>query len=101
MEMLRWLEEGQSALIISKEPEWVTTPISAPEKSLQKSIGTFRLSDDGSLEGEVQIEYTGQLAMDRKYYNDDDSPQEREETLRSMIKERLSTAELTNIKSRM
>ena len=96
--MLRWREEGQSALIISKEPEWVMTPISGPEKSLQKSVGRFRLLEDGTLEGDVRIEYTGQLAMDKKYYNDDDSPQQREDTLRSIIKERMSTAELTNIK---
>jgi len=96
--MLRWLEEGQNALVISKEPEWVMTPISAPEKSVQKSTGKFRLLEDGTLEGDARIEYTGQLAMDRKYYNDDDSQQQREETLRSMVKAQMSTAELTNIK---
>lgn len=96
--MLRWLEEGQNALIISKEPEWVMTPMSSADRSVQKSVGKFRLLEDGTLEGEVRIEYTGQLAMDKKYYNDDDSPQQREDTLRAMIKERMSTAELTNVK---
>jgi hypothetical protein len=43
------------------------------------------------------MEYTGQLAWERKEYNDDDSPTEREDTLRNMVKARMDTAEVTNI----
>lgn len=96
--MLRWQEDGQYALIIAKEPQWAVVPMSGPDKSVQKSTGKFRLGEDGTLEGDVRIEYTGQLAMDHKYYNDDDSPPQREATLRNLIKTRMSTAELTNIK---
>ncbi|MDQ3819894.1 MAG: hypothetical protein M3362_19775, partial [Acidobacteriota bacterium] len=46
----------------------------------------------------VTIEYTGHLAAEKKEFNDDDSPQEREETLRNMMKGRMSTAELSDIK---
>ena len=97
--MLRWQEEGQDALISdSKAPTWVQTPMSPPEKSLEKRTGKFRLLDDGTLEGDVRIEYTGHLAADKKEYNDDDSPSQREETLRDLVKSRMSTAELTDIK---
>jgi len=51
----------------------------------------------GTLEGDVSIEYTGHLAVERKEFNDDDSPNQREETLKAVVKRRLSTAELTNI----
>jgi hypothetical protein len=96
--MLGWPEEGQEALITdSKEPVWVRTPISQPEKSVEKRTGKLQLLGDGTLEGDVRIEYTGHLAYEKKEYNDDDSPTEREETLRKMIKERMSTAELSNI----
>src|SRR5258707_1127737 len=97
--MLRWQEEGQDVLISDpKEPTWERTPMSLPEKSLEKRAGTFRLLEDGTLEGDVRIEYTGHLAADKKEYNDDDSPAQREETLRTSVKARLSTAELSDIK---
>src|SRR5205085_7445653 len=43
------------------------------------------------------VEYTGHLAVERKAFNDDDSPNRREETLKEAVKRRLSTAELSNI----
>ncbi len=96
--MLRWEEEGQHALITdSVQPQWVKTPLSPPEKSKEKRTAKLRLTEDGTLEGDVKIEYTGQLAWERKEYNDDDSPSEREDTLREMIKARMDTAQVTNI----
>jgi hypothetical protein len=96
--MLRWQEEGQEALLSDpKDPVFVTTTMSQPERSLQKRTARLRLSDDGTLEGEVRIEYTGHTAAEMKELNDDDSPAEREETLKQAVKSRLSTAELTDI----
>lgn len=69
-----------------------------PDKSLQKSTGKFRLLEDGTLDGDVRIEYTGQLAIDKKDYNEDDSSVQREETLRDNLKKRMSTAEISDIK---
>jgi hypothetical protein len=65
---------------------------------VQKRTGKFSLQEDGTLEGDVQIEYSGQLAIDRKLANDDESPEAREKTLSDEIKQHISTAELTNIK---
>ena len=96
--MLGWREEGQKALVADKDPTWVKTPMSAPDKSLQKSIGKFRLLEDGTLEGDARIEYTGQFAIDKKMDNEDDSAVQREETLRNEIKSRMSTAEISDIK---
>lgn len=97
--MLRWQEEGEEALVSdAKEPTWVKTPMSPPERSLEKRNGKLRLLEDGTLEGDVRIEYTGHLGNDKKEYNDDDSPAQREETLRDSIKARMSTAEVSDIK---
>ncbi|HEV7860257.1 MAG TPA: DUF3857 domain-containing protein [Pyrinomonadaceae bacterium] len=96
--MLPWTAESQPALILdSKEPVFVDTPLSTPKQSLEKRTAKLTLSDDGTLEGDVRIEYTGHLAAEKKEYNDDDSPTQREETLRTMVKERMSTAELSNV----
>jgi hypothetical protein len=97
--MLGWPEENQDALILDpKEPFWVVTPLSGPQKSVANRTGKFRLLEDGTLEGDVQLEYSGHLGFDKKEYNDDDSPSEREETLKATVKRQMSTAELSDIK---
>jgi hypothetical protein len=96
-DMLRWQEEGVDALIADQPPTWVMTPISPPEKSRETRVATLRLDENGTLEGDVSIEYKGHLAVERKALNDDDSPTQREENLKEAVKNRLSTAELTNI----
>lgn len=96
--MIRWQQEALPALILDpKEAAFVQTPLSPAEKTLQKRTATLKLSEDGALEGDVRIEYTGHLAVEKKQQNEDDSPAQREETLRDMFKGRMSTAELSNI----
>ena len=95
--MLGWPEEGQDVLVTdAKEPIWVRGPVAGPEKSVERRAGKFKLSEDGTLEGDVRIEYTGHLAQERKEYNDDDSPTEREKTVVDAWKSRLG-AEVTNL----
>jgi hypothetical protein len=96
--MLVWQEEYEEALVTDpKEPVFVKTPLSGPEKSVEKRTAKLALNSDGTLEGDVRIEYTGHLAVDKKEENDEDSPAEREKTLRDAVKARMSTAELSNI----
>jgi hypothetical protein len=97
--MLAWESEMQDALVSDpKAPAFVRTPLSAPDKSLEKRTAKLKLDDEGTLEGDVRIEYTGHLGKEKKEYNDDDSPAQREETLRSLLKSKMSTAELSNIR---
>jgi hypothetical protein len=96
--MLYWGEEDNHALIPDpKESIFVITPLSSADKSLEKRKAILKLAEDGTLEGDVVIEYTGHIGAEKKEYNDDDSPAQREETLKQMLKTRMSTAELTNI----
>lgn len=96
--MLRWQDEAQQALVSDpKNPIWVTTPLSPPEKSQVKRSARLALSGDGTLEGDVRIEYYGHLAVQRKEADDDESPAQREDTLRNNVKALMSTAELSNI----
>lgn len=98
MGMLRWQEEGVAALVSdAKDPIFVTTELSEPSKSARKRTASFRLTEDGTLEGDVQVESTGHFAASFKEVNDAKSTSQREEELRENIKERLSTAELSNI----
>ncbi len=95
--MMRWQEEGVAALIADENPTWAMTPISPPGKSKETRTANLQLDEEGTLEGEVTIEYTGHLAVERKALNDDDSPNQREENLKEAVKNRLSSAELTKI----
>lgn len=97
--MLLWQEEDEQALVTDpKESSFIKTPMSAPEKTLEKRTAKLKLTEDGTLEGDVRIEYGGHLGIEMKNFNDDDSPAQREQNLKDKIKERLSTAELSNIK---
>lgn len=97
--MLRWQEEGTHTLVTDpKEPTFVPVPISAPEKSMEKRTARLRLDEQGTLEGDVRIEYTGHAAVDMKEANDEDSPNAREEALRDRIRSRMSAAELSDIR---
>lgn len=95
--MLRWQEEGVDALIVDADQVWVKTPVTDAQKSKEKRTAKLRLDENGVLEGDVIVEYTGHLAVERKVQNADDSPAQREENLKEMVKDRLSSAELTNI----
>ena len=94
--MLRWQEEGVEALIADEARVDQDADVST-EKSKEKRVAKFTLGENGTIEGDVTIEYTGHLAVERKVLNDDDSPVQREENLKEAIKGRLSYAELTNI----
>ena len=97
--MLRWQEEGQQSLITDpKNPVWVMTPMSSHERSLVKRTAKFKLADDGTLEGDVRVEFTGHFALDRKEDIDEESETQREESLKDEIKNQMSAAEITNIK---
>ncbi len=96
--MLAWFEEDQVAFLLDNETYVRTsTPISDPEKSLAKRTGRFTLHEDGTLEGTVEIEYSGHFAYSHKFNNYDESVSKREEILKESVQKRLSSAEITNI----
>jgi hypothetical protein len=96
---LRWQEEGQDALVTDpKEPAWVKTPVTPAEKTTAKRTAKLALSEDGTLEGDVEIEYTGHLGVERKEENDEETADKREEILRDEVKRQMSTAEISNIR---
>src|SRR5262249_20247493 len=78
-----------------KELIWKIIPLSPPEKTLAKRSGKFKLLEDGTLEGEAKIEYTGHWSAYEKRINHDDSPAEQEKTLKNLVQQNiLGTAEV-------
>lgn len=97
--MLPWWEEGEEALLLDREkPEFVRTPLSPPGWSLGKRTGTFHLSEDGSLEGDVRSQHFGHWGAQLKENVDENSPEEREKGVRDDVQKRLSGSEVSNVR---
>src|SRR5207247_8337782 len=94
--MMGWVEENETALITDpKELIWQQIPLSPAEKSRAIRTGRFKILEDGTLEGEARIEYTGHWSEYQKRLNYGDSAAQQEKTLKDMIKRNiLSTAEV-------
>jgi Domain of Unknown Function with PDB structure (DUF3857)/Transglutaminase-like superfamily len=96
--MLSWFEENQTAFLLgAKDYFQLTLPMTNYKDSNAKRTGKFKLLEDGTLEGDVKIEYSGHLASQYKINNYDDSASKQEETLKDDVKKTMSTSELSNI----
>ena len=97
--MLVWYEEDSYALLIGDNNYiWAQTPITDFSKSTAKRNANFKLLEDGTLEGDISIEYSGQPALTYRMDNYDESADKREESLKNEIKDRISTAEISDIR---
>jgi hypothetical protein len=96
--MLLWYEENVWALLVGeKNFSWVQIPLTGSDKSVTRRTGKFKLLEDGTLEGDVRLEYSGQPAATYRMENYDKSDNKREEDLKEEIKRRLSTAEVSEL----
>nr|MDQ3042186.1 DUF3857 and transglutaminase domain-containing protein [Acidobacteriota bacterium] len=96
--MLVWYEEDVWALLVGENNySWVKTPFYDKDKTVAKRTGKFKLLDDGTLEGTVKMEYSGQTGLDYKMNSYDQSANQREENLKNEIKARMSTAEISDL----
>jgi len=95
---LLWYEEGVNAMMVGDTGSlWAKTPLADQTQTLSKRSGKLKLLEDGTLEGLVKLEYSGQSAILRRRDDFDSSPTKREETIKDQIKANVSTAEITNI----
>ncbi|HLL99824.1 MAG TPA: DUF3857 domain-containing protein, partial [Pyrinomonadaceae bacterium] len=61
---LLWYEQGVWALMLGEKGYiWIQTPMSDAAENRAKRTGRFKLSEDGTLEGTVRIEYLGQSGI--------------------------------------
>ncbi|HEX5704142.1 MAG TPA: DUF3857 domain-containing protein [Pyrinomonadaceae bacterium] len=96
--MLVWYEEDVWALLVGDgEFAWTQIPLTAPEKSLERRTAKLKLLEDGTLEGDVKIEYTGHSALTYRLANYEESDNNRQENLKADIKRRLPTADVSDL----
>jgi len=97
--MLPWEISGVDMLVPDPEtPTFVRTPIAPPEQSLLRSVAHLKLNEDGTVEGEVEQEYTGQRAGAERASGHERSPVENEKQLREGLQERLPGAEVSAVR---
>ena len=95
---LVWYEENTPVFLMAYK-DYITTktPLSLPKDAVKKRTGRFTLSENGTLEGTVEIKFTGHFSYRQKMNNYDVSANKREEFLKDSVKKLLSTAELSKI----
>lgn len=96
--MMPWYEEGTMSLLVGEKTyNWKESPLSDETKTQAKRTGKFNLLEDGTLEGEVIIEYTGHDALIYRLQNYDESSATREDGVKSEVKSDLSAAEVSEV----
>lgn len=97
--MLSWREEGMQALISdAQKPEFVTSEQSPPDASLRTRTAKLALSEDGAIEGDVDLEYSGHMAFDRRNEWEGDTEARRSERLKEDVSKLFANSEITAIR---
>ena len=97
--MVDWDEQGMAAVILQgKELALVQIPPSTPEQTQLRRNAKLTLSEDGTLEGSVNIELSGHRAVSTKRALESQSDSKREEDMRKRIQSEHGEVEVTNIK---
>jgi len=91
--LLPWEETGVSALKLDKDGgAWFETPLDTPESSRVLRKADLKLLEDGSIEGQLTVTYSGQEAFARRIdalVQDDEA---REKTLEGQVKSYIPVA---------
>jgi hypothetical protein len=89
----------QRALIADqRDAVSVETPSTPPAYSVKKRFGTFRLLDDGTLEGEARLEYRGHWGELLRDQEDQETAATRVNNFREFVTKRLPGAELSEVR---
>jgi hypothetical protein len=97
--MLSWREEGVAALVTDgKKPEFIFSPMSAPADSLTARQAKLALSEDGTLEGDVNETWTGHAAEQRRRPLDGEAAARQQEDTKDEILKAYPQAEVTALR---
>jgi hypothetical protein len=92
--MLGHKDEGVMVYVCGEsENKWLVTPIALPAQTTIHRTGHFTLDADGTLEGDVDVEFTGHRAIDERLALRGKSAADGLASLREDLTERLVTAE--------
>lgn len=95
---LCWQFEGQDQIIVGEKDYWLVNVPQNIEKSLVKRSAKLKLSENGDLEGEVEIEHIGYKSFEEKSFELVTSKAELEQNILSGLKEKFRDAEIYEVK---
>jgi len=96
--MLEWSEEGLPALLSDpKKPVFVTSPVAPPASSLTHRTAHLTLSDDGTLEGDVEESYSGHAAPEKRHRLEGESDARQQEIFKEIVVGVFAEAEVSAI----
>ncbi len=96
--MLPWYQEDSYTLLVGPSNyRWYESQALKHEDNNTKRTGKFKLDEEGTLEGDVVVELTGQPAFVFRQAYWDETPETRVETVIESVKSRMSTAEVTAV----
>jgi hypothetical protein len=94
--MVSWREENMQALVSDpKKPFWVSVPPSAPEQSSKTRVGRFRLTEEGTLTGDVTETLYGHQAAEERLTYEQETPERQSEKLKEHVLAVFPGAEVT------
>ena len=97
-DMLSWREEGVPALVTdAKDPQFIITPVSVPEASTKIRTAHLTLTDDGTLEGDVDAKWTGHEAWRRRVELEGESESQQQEKEKDAIVAEYPQAEVSDL----
>jgi len=95
---LRWALEGQPAVIPDEHALTVgKTAFAPPEWTARRRSASLTLTEDGTLEGDVRVEYTGHLDIQMKEQDDHLADAERVKKMTDSVTRHLQGAEVTEV----
>lgn len=96
--MLRWQEEGLLALVSDpKDPVFVKTPLTQPDKSSRRRVAAFTLDDQGNLEGNFRETLGGQFGLRWRLDYGKAPTDEREQNLKDEIHSQFGNADVSDM----
>jgi len=96
--MLGWAEEGVPALLSDpKKPVFVTSQVAPPESSLTRRTARLTLSEDGTVEGDVEESFSGHAAPEKRGKLEGESEARQQEIYKDSLTSVFAQAEVSAI----
>lgn len=96
--ILRWYNEGVPVLVATRQAiEWLTTPLTPPDRTRLKRTARLRLNDEGTLMGELRLDYYGHYETQARIDFMNETPEKREEIVRERLQARIPGAEISRL----
>jgi uncharacterized protein DUF3857 len=97
--MVSWREEGMQALLSDpKKPIFIESPVSPPEASTEVRSAQFTLSEDGTLDGDIDQRYSGHAAVNRRLEMQNEEEPARLEAVKKQFTSVFPDTEVSNLR---